>query len=437
VGNLTTYIDQFGYIVLFSALLLELIAIPLPGEVLMSYTGFLVFQGHLNWLVSILAAGVGASIGMTLSYWIGYKLGKPFFEKYGHRFHMGPEKIKKTSDWFSKHGNKLLIVAYFIPGVRHITGYFSGITRLPFRTFALFAYSGSFLWVTVFITLGKLLGPQWEQFHSSIKKYLIIGGIVAAVILILIYIYKKYKAELKNTAISLLNLTLTIFHTRKRVGILIALTSVLTLGLIILMVGMIQDFLGNEFTDFNEIVSLLIPLIFNNPWTDVMQTLFFMGSRQMLFTLIFFTLLWILWKGRNKVIEFCSLTIVVFGGELYEEGLSKIFQNLSPTHHSFLDQLFYHFPSEQSLMNFVIYGFSIFIFVRTANKVWIHTFVPLAGIVILILIAISRLFFEVELPSGVAAGYVFGGVWLGLNILLLEIFRLLRSMNTQPIQHVK
>ena len=88
-------------------------------------------------------------------------------------------------------------------------------------------------------------------------------------------------------------------------------------------------------------------------------------------------------------------------------------------------------------MNFVIYGFSIFIFVRTANKVWIHAFVPLAGIVILILIAISRLFFEVELPSGVAAGYVFGGVWLGLNILLLEILRLLRSMNTQPIQHVK
>ena len=87
------------------------------------------------------------------------------------------------------------------------------------------------------------------------------------------------------------------------------------------MVGMIQDFLGNEFTDFNEIVSLLIPLIFNKNWTDVMEILSFMGSRQVLFALIVFTLLWILWKGRNKVIEFCSLMIVVFGGELYEERL--------------------------------------------------------------------------------------------------------------------
>jgi len=81
LSNLTAYIDQYGYVVLFAALLLELIALPLPGEVFMSYSGFLVFQGHLNWFVSILMAGVGACIGMTLSYWIGFKLGKPFFCK--------------------------------------------------------------------------------------------------------------------------------------------------------------------------------------------------------------------------------------------------------------------------------------------------------------------------------------------------------------------
>ena len=94
MGNLTTYIDQFGYIVLFFALLLELLALPFPGEVLMGYSGFLVYQGHLNWMLSIIIAGAGASIGMTLSYWIGYRLGTPFFEKHGHRFHMGPKQIE-------------------------------------------------------------------------------------------------------------------------------------------------------------------------------------------------------------------------------------------------------------------------------------------------------------------------------------------------------
>ncbi|MBU8879169.1 VTT domain-containing protein [Bacillus sp. FJAT-29790] len=431
MGNITAYIDQFGYIVLFFALLLEMIALPLPGDLLMTYSGFLVYQGHLNWVFSILIAGVGTSIGMTLSYWIGRKLGPPFFGKYGHRFHMGPERIEKTSFWFSKHGNKLLIIAYFIPGVRHITGYFSGITRIPFRTYALFAYSGAFLWVTVFVTLGKILGPKWELFHSSIKKYLIIGSIVAAFVLTAIYIYKKYKSEIKNAAINILNLTMKVFHSRKRVGLLISFTAVITLGLIILMIGMIEDFLGNEFQDFNEIMDVLIPLTFNEDWTEAMVLLSFMGSRQFLIMLIIFTLFWILWTGRDKITELLSFMIVVFGGELYEESLRRIFHKFSPLNYSLMDQLLYAFPSEQSLMTFVIYGFFVFISVRTARKVWIRTFVPITALVILFLIALSRLFLEVQLPSDVAAAYVFGGVWLGLNILLIEIFRLLRRMDVK------
>lgn len=433
VGGLTAYIDQYGYIVLFIALLLELIAFPLPGEILMSYTGFLVFQGHLNWILSILTAGIGSCIGMTISYWIGYKLGQPFFEKYGSRFHMGPERFEKLSLWFSKYGNKLLLIAYFIPGIRHITGYFSGTTRVSFRIYAIFAYTGAFLWVTVFITLGKILGPQWETFHSSIKKYLIIGGIAAVAIFMVIYIYKKFKEKIKETVIRLLNLTLNIFHSRRRVGLLLAATSILTLGLIILMIGLIQDFLGNEFTNFNKIVGLLISLVFNTDWTGAMQTFILLGSRQVQFILLGFTVLLILWKGENKFIELGSLLIVILGGELFEESLRRIFQRLSPVPSLFRDHFFYHFPSEQSLMNFVIYGFTVFICVRCIKNSWTHTIVPMAGLVALILIAIGRLFFKVELPSDIAAGYVFGGVWLGLNILLLEIFRLLRRIDIHQI----
>ncbi len=434
MGSITSYIDQYGYVVLFLALLLELIALPFPGEVLMSYTGFLVFQGRLNWILSILIAGIGACIGMTISYWIGYKVGQPFFEKYGSRFHMGPERLEKFSYWFSRYGNKLLLIAYFIPGIRHITGYFSGTTRLPFRIYAIFAYIGAFLWVTVFITLGKLLGPQWEAFHSSIKKYLLIGGIAAAVIFIVIYIYKKYKVEIKETVIRLLNLTLTIFHTRRRVGFLLAATSILTLALMILMFGMIQDFLGNEFTNFNNIMVILISSVFNRDWTEAMQSFSILGSRQAQLLLLIFTFIWILLKGENKLIELGSLLFVILGGELFEESLRRIFQSLSPVPYSFTDHIFRNFPSEQSLMNVVIYGFTVFVFIRFVKNVWIHTLVPVAGLVVLILIATSRLFFNVELPSEIAAGYVFGGVWLGLNILLLEISRLLKRIDTVRIQ---
>lgn len=432
MSNLTTYIDQFGYIVLFFALMLELLALPLPGEVIMSYSGFLVFQGHLNWLMSIIIAGSGASLGMTLSYWIGYQLGTPFFKKHGHRFHMGPKQMGEISRWFNTHGNRLLFIAYFIPGIRHITGYFSGITRISFRTYALFAYSGAFLWVFVFITLGKILGPQWEQFHTSIKKYLIIGSIVAFIIVMTVYLYKKYKVLLQDTAIKILHLILESFHSRNRVAFLLLGTTLVTAGLTALMMGLIQDFISNEFNDFNEVVRLLISLTFTKEWIDVMSAVSFLGSRTVLIALILLTLCWIGWKGRNKRIEVLSLVIVVCGGELYEESLRMIFHKFSPVHQSIMNQLLYSFPSEQSLMTFVIYGFFVFIFVRHSGKVWVHTSVSLAALLLLVFIAISRLFMQVELPSGVAAGYVFGGVWLGLNILLLEFLRLLKTIDPEP-----
>src|SRR5438309_729981 len=116
---ITNIMTQYGYVVLFFGLLFETLALPLPGEAIMTYAGLLVVQGNMNWIVSILVAAAGSSIGMTSAYRIGYKLGLPFFEKYGARFHFGPDKFKKTSQWFERYGNKVLIIAYFIPGIRH------------------------------------------------------------------------------------------------------------------------------------------------------------------------------------------------------------------------------------------------------------------------------------------------------------------------------
>lgn len=108
----TDLFNQYGYIVLFVALMLELIAFPTPGETLMAYCGFLVFQGKLNWGISILVAALGVMVGITISYSISRALGTPFFQKYGSRIHLGPDKLEKTSQWFERYGNGLLVIAY-------------------------------------------------------------------------------------------------------------------------------------------------------------------------------------------------------------------------------------------------------------------------------------------------------------------------------------
>ncbi|ETI66189.1 DedA family protein [Neobacillus vireti] len=198
---LTTFMNEYGYLVLFLSLTLGIMALPLPIETMMCYAGFLSFQGQLNWIGCVFSAAAGCILGIFLSYWIGKKLGMPFFEKYGRRIHLGPDRLDSTSAWFEKYGNKLIIASLFIPGVRHLTGYFAGITRLNFRIFSIYSFLGSMIWVATFILLGKMLGPRWETFHEIIKNYLIASGIVLAFVIILYYLLKKYRVEIFRASI--------------------------------------------------------------------------------------------------------------------------------------------------------------------------------------------------------------------------------------------
>lgn len=185
--------NHHGYMVLLLVLMLELVAFPLPGEAIMTYCGYVIYEGKMSFVLSILIATIGVGIGITLSYFIGKILEKAFFEKYGQYICMDRSRLDKVSIWFEKYGNRMLIIAYFIPGVRHITGYFSGITKVSYRKFAVNAYMGAFIWTTTFISLGKILGVNFDKYHYLFKKYLLIGSLIIIISIVTIYFYKVYK----------------------------------------------------------------------------------------------------------------------------------------------------------------------------------------------------------------------------------------------------
>ncbi|MFM1653405.1 bifunctional DedA family/phosphatase PAP2 family protein [Brevibacillus sp. B_LB10_24] len=421
------WIDQHGYMVLFFAPMLELLFLPISAEVVMGYGGVLVFQGKLNWLASIFMAGAGSTIGMTIAYWIGYKLGIPFFEKYGSCIHMGPERLDKASMWFQKYGNKVIIVNYFITGVRHITGYFSGITCIPFRMYILYACTGAFLWAAVFVSLGKLFGPQWDRYHNTIKKYLLIITVLAAVLFILYFLYKRYKLQIIEFTASTLKRGVKIFHSSGRVKALVAVTFAAFLTLFALTVSLIQDFLANEFLDFDLLVMFMIHSLFNESWAAWMNGFAFLASSLVLLPVIILTFLRIVWKGRDRALEAVFLLIVVIGGELWEEGLRRLFHRVGPLSASGREPL--TFPSEQTFTALVVLGFAAFIWVRHSSQTWVQYTALVTVLAALVCVGLSRVYFDVQYPSDVVAGYVFGGVWLSLAIMLLEIFRLLRKDN--------
>lgn len=300
---ITELLNHYGYIVLLAALMLELIAFPLPGELLMTYCGFLVNQQKLNWMLSITIAASGAIIGITLSYYIGSKLGVTFFNKYGHYIHLGSDKLDKTSSWFNKYGNRLLVIAYFIPGVRHITGYFSGITKISYKKFAINAYLGAVLWTATFISLGKVLGNNWEIYHSMITKYLIIGGLIIALIMISIYICKKYKQQIIEFAIIILRNSMKIFNSFGKIKVAIAGVAVAFLGFSALVIGIIQDFLAHEFGQFDATVAYLVKTIFTENWRYMIDLFNNITSLRILILVTIFISILAMTKGIDKFLE--------------------------------------------------------------------------------------------------------------------------------------
>jgi membrane protein DedA with SNARE-associated domain len=178
------WITHHGYAGIFSLLVFGIVGLPVPDEWLLTFSGYLIFKHTLLFLPTLGAAFLGSACGITVSYTLGRIFDTYVLEKYGRFFHMTPQRLKRVHSWFERRGRWTLLVGYFIPGVRHLTGYVAGVSELSFANFALFAYTGAFLWAAVFITVGYILGEQWNRVLQSLHetKLLVIGLAIAAVL---------------------------------------------------------------------------------------------------------------------------------------------------------------------------------------------------------------------------------------------------------------
>jgi membrane protein DedA with SNARE-associated domain len=188
--SLLLSITKYSYLEIFIALGLGITGLPIPDETLMAYAGFLVFQGKLNYLYTIVVAFMGTSCGISIGYILGKTFGNPFIKKYASKMHVNPEAIQHAENFYNRYGKFALFIGYFIPGVRHLTAIFAGTSLMPYRTFALFAYTGGFLWTITLVSLGYFLGEKWHHVYMYSYRF-IIPFVLLSTIVILIGIYWK------------------------------------------------------------------------------------------------------------------------------------------------------------------------------------------------------------------------------------------------------
>ncbi|WP_066306010.1 VTT domain-containing protein [Bacillus sp. FJAT-29814] len=418
--HLITLFEHHSYLILFAGIFLELMALPISGEFLMSYAGYYVYQGKMSYFLALLTVFFSGGAGITLTYWIGKAGGYKLIEKYGRFIHLGPERYKKTSAWFERSGSKLIVLAYFIPGVRHFTGYISGSSRMPFRKFIIPAYAGVFLWGVCFITLGKVLGPKWEVFHQAARKYFVIFIIIFACMLAGYLLYRFYKNQIKAVFIRFIQGLLNRLKTIRATEIFLVFLTLVLIGMMILMLGLAQDYLYNDFTSFNQVTKYMVTSAVYKEW---MKGLLIFQSPYTLAALIGITLIRIWKQGEDRLLEYLLLIVAISGTRLFHESIKQIFVFLQSfgfvgTFHSA------NFPDLNATMIIIIYGTCLFLLVRHSKNNYVTIIAPLLGIVLLFSLAIVNIASSGVLPSDIVGGYVYGGVWIFFNFLLFEMLRL-------------
>ncbi len=188
-----SWILQYGSIIIFGLLALGIIGLPIPDETLLITAGILMSQGDLYIAPTIIAGYAGPICGITVSYLAGSFVGIYLFKKYGNKIGITDGKMDAMHSWFEHYGKWTLFFGYFIPGVRHFTGLSAGFTSLKYHEFALFAYSGSIIWATLFMSLGYFFGEAWSQYFKYLGHYFDIGISVVIAVVLLGYLYFKYK----------------------------------------------------------------------------------------------------------------------------------------------------------------------------------------------------------------------------------------------------
>ena len=198
--TLMHWITDYGYIGLFSLLVLGIVGLPIPDETLLTFAGYLAYKHRFDLPLTILSAFLGSICGISASYGLGRSLGLFLIHKYGSRAGITPEKMQRTLLWFNRIGKWSLTVGYFVPGIRHLTAYVAGATKLRYSLFALFAYAGGLIWSLTFILLGYYLGEGWQSLPGQLEEKAMVAVGILTLLFIIFYIVKWMRRQRNTTS---------------------------------------------------------------------------------------------------------------------------------------------------------------------------------------------------------------------------------------------
>jgi len=197
---ISSLLGNLNYTTILLLMLLESTVVPVPSELVVAPAAYHAAGGHLNVVLVVLFATIGADIGASINYFVARYVGRPVIyrfaeSKWGHACMLNQEKVQKSERYFDQHGIAATLTGRLIPGIRHLISIPAGLARMNYWKFLLYTTIGAGAWHSILAALGWYLHaivPE-EQLNDKIGEYAeyIKIGIIAVVILAVGYFAVK------------------------------------------------------------------------------------------------------------------------------------------------------------------------------------------------------------------------------------------------------
>lgn len=187
-------IGTAGYPGIFLLMAVESALIPIPSEVIMPFSGFLISQGKFSLIPVILVGALGNLAGSWLAYALGYwgekRLVRKLVVKYGKFILLTEDEFDNSIKLFNRYGQWAAAISRVLPAIRTVISLPAGIAKLPFWKFSALTFFGSLIWSTILTLIGVKLGENWESIRPLFRKF-DFAIILLAIILVGVYVYHK------------------------------------------------------------------------------------------------------------------------------------------------------------------------------------------------------------------------------------------------------
>jgi len=195
-------LESAGYAGLALLIALENVFPPIPSEIILPLSGFLVGQGRFNFVGALVASTAGSTVGAWVLYYLGRKTGerrtRAWVERHGKWILLSPEDLERALGWFQRHGAAAVFLGRFVPGIRSLISIPAGINRMGKVSFTAYTVAGSAIWNAVLIGLGAWLGHRWTEvgkYIDYIEKGLLVLLVLVMIRLVVRWIRRRKRGQ--------------------------------------------------------------------------------------------------------------------------------------------------------------------------------------------------------------------------------------------------